>query len=343
MQQNIEISIIIPVYNTQEYLKRCLNSIINQSYKVSYEIICIDDGSTDKSVDILNQYKSKYPDNFKILYQKHSGQAEARNLGIKSAAGNFIMFIDSDDFIAENLLKECSNKLKFQPDVIIFGVKKFYSQKNAFKKGQYSSQYFPAKFSINKLFKFHTICFNKIYKKSFLIDNNIYFSNLNTGEEQLFFIKTALLSNKTEIIKKDLYIYRKQRQNALTATKKKKDIAPIINCYDIEKFLQTANINLDLKLKILSKYMLKAISWYGKTEKDFADTYFCELDKLLKYIKTTKGKCWWDYFTLNQTNSYIRQKTEYIKAQIIFFVREKLLYIPAVIFFFLYFTTSGDE
>ena len=112
MQQNIEISIIIPVYNTQEYLKRCLNSIINQSYKVSYEIICIDDGSTDKSVDILNQYKSKYPDNFKILYQKHSGQAEARNLGIKSAAGNFIMFIDSDDFIAENLLKECSNKLK---------------------------------------------------------------------------------------------------------------------------------------------------------------------------------------------------------------------------------------
>lgn len=343
MQQNIEISIIIPVYNTQEYLKQCLNSIINQSYKVSYEIICIDDGSTDKSVDILNQYKSKYPDNFKILYQKHSGQAEARNLGIKSAAGNFIMFIDSDDFIAEDLLKECSNKLKFQPDVIIFGVKKFYSQKNSFKKGQYSSQYFPAKFSINKLFKFHTICFNKIYKKSFLIDNNIYFSNLNTGEEQLFFIKTALLSNKTEIIKKDLYIYRKQRQNALTATKKKKDISPIINYYDIEKFLQTANINLDLKLKILSKYMLKAISWYGKTEKDFADTYFCELDKLLKYIKTTKGKCWWDYFTLNQTNSYIQQKTEYIKAQIIFFVREKLLYIPAVIFFFLYFTTSGDE
>lgn len=336
------ITIIIPVYNTEKYLKRCLNSILTQTYK-SYKIICVNDGSTDNSLKLLEEYKKNYPDKIQIINQPHQGPAQARNLGMHNANGDYILFVDSDDFIDNNLLYELNNKLKTSPDIVIFGVKTFYENKKRTRHGQYSSKLFKNKFSKNNLFNFHSICVNKLYKRNFLIENDIYFSNLNTGEDQSFFIKAAILGENIEIIKKDLYNYRKLRKNSLTYNHIKNDLSPIKNYYIIEEFLTINKVQYKLQLKILSKYLLKAISWYGKTDMANAENYYKELNQLINHIQNSKGKYWWDYYKLKHTNSYLIQKLEILKSLILYFIFEKLIFIPAMIFFFFYFSIPGDE
>lgn len=98
-----KVSIIVPIHNVEKYLKECVNSILNQSYK-DFELILINDGSADKSGDICDEYKKKY-DNIKVIHQKNQGQAVARNNGVKLSQAEWIMFVDSDDVIHPNLLE----------------------------------------------------------------------------------------------------------------------------------------------------------------------------------------------------------------------------------------------
>lgn len=102
MEQDL-ISIIVPVYNVQEYLKNCINSILNQSYK-NIEIILVDDGSTDESSSICDLYVKK-DSRIKVIHKENGGLSDARNMGIKSARGKYITFVDSDDYLDENYVK----------------------------------------------------------------------------------------------------------------------------------------------------------------------------------------------------------------------------------------------
>ena len=107
----MKVSVIVPVYNSGKYLKKCLNSLVNQTLK-SIEIIIIDDGSTDKSRKIIAWYKSQYPNIIKVILCSHNGVAYARNLGIKEAQGEYIKFVDADDYLNINTLELMYNAAK---------------------------------------------------------------------------------------------------------------------------------------------------------------------------------------------------------------------------------------
>lgn len=329
MTQKIVFSIIIPVYNTSRYLPDCLGSILQQDFH-SYEIICVDNNSTDNSLQILNDY-SKEHSCIRILKASSRGAGYARNLALQVAAGMYICFVDSDDYVYPNLLSECYKETVNNPDVVIFGAKTLRA--NQIKSGQYSCKNFPKYFAAMQLFDFHTISCNKIYKKDFIKQNNIQFGTTKTGEDQIFTIKALLLAESIKVLKKDLYIYRRGRYGALTANRVKKDLSPITTVYEIENFLTENHIEYKLCEKILSRYLLKAISWYGKTDKEIADTYFSELAQMLEFVKLRNGRYWWDYFNLNRNCSYWDLKINYIKAFILYFWHEKLFIIPAGILF----------
>ena len=104
-----KVSVIIPVYNTEQYLNKCLDSLVNQTLK-DIEIILINDGSTDNSQNIIDEYSAKYPDKIKSFIKENGGQATARNLGITKATGEYIGFVDSDDWIELNMYEELYNK-----------------------------------------------------------------------------------------------------------------------------------------------------------------------------------------------------------------------------------------
>ena len=122
----IKYSIVIPVYNTEKYIRKCLDSIKNQTY-TNYEVIIINDGSTDNSLEIINEYtKDK---KYKVYTTKNKGLSEARNNGVKHCTGDYILFIDSDDYIEPELLEKLS-KLKDKYDVIRYKLKKVDEEKN---------------------------------------------------------------------------------------------------------------------------------------------------------------------------------------------------------------------
>ena len=103
-----DISIVIPIYNVEKYLRKCLDSVYSLNLD-NKEVILVNDGSTDTSINILNEFKNKYPNKTKIISQKNQGLSEARNIGIKNSNGKYILFIDSDDFIIPTETEEFIN------------------------------------------------------------------------------------------------------------------------------------------------------------------------------------------------------------------------------------------
>lgn len=112
-------SIVIPVYNVEKYLEKCLESIKKQAYH-DYEVIIVNDGTKDKSMDIAK----KYP--YKIINQKNQGLSVARNTGVKYSKGDYILFLDSDDYLEEQTLPSIANSLKNEPDIVRFQIKEVY-------------------------------------------------------------------------------------------------------------------------------------------------------------------------------------------------------------------------
>lgn len=334
MCEKVLISVIIPVYNVEKYLRQCLESLVNQTY-AKLEFICVNDGSQDNSLDILYEYAQR-DERIRVINQDNRGQAIARNRGMKAAKGEYIAFVDADDFVELDLFEKCLGK---SSDVVVFGVKTFYENNGKVRNGQYSSKYFKRGY----LLKFHTISCNKLYRKQFLEKNDISFAILKTGEEQLFFLKCMLLAKNISVINEDLYFYRKNRKGSLTSIKKRIDFSPVENFYMIEHFLETCQVEADLKIKILSRYMLKAISWYPKTDVSICSKYYEQLEAALEFLKQKRGRYWWDYFRLRKNASYFALKLEYLRALILYFMREKLLYIPAAFCFFMWIIIGDDE
>ena len=98
------ISVIIPVYNSEKYLKKCLDSLLDQTFQ-DFEIIAVNDGSTDSSRTILDQYAAQYPDTVHVYEKGNEGQGAARNFGMERAAGEYVLFLDSDDYVEKNMLE----------------------------------------------------------------------------------------------------------------------------------------------------------------------------------------------------------------------------------------------
>ena len=223
MENNIKVSIVIPVYNMEKHLEQCIDSILNQSLE-DIEIICVDDGSTDKSSNILEKY-SKRDDRIKIIFQKNKGQGAARNKGLENVKGEYVSFIDSDDWVDKNMLKDLYNNAHFNnTDITMCQVCTFDDVTEKF---DYNSPYFSldcfSKEFDNKIFthedtkdfflSFTVTAWNKIYKKDFLDEIGINFPEL-IFEDSLFFVDTYLRAKRISLVKKFLYFYRINKKDS---------------------------------------------------------------------------------------------------------------------------------
>ena len=115
----IKYSFIVPVYNTEKYLKKCLDSLVNQTYK-DFEIIVVNDGSTDKSSNIISKYQKKYK-NIIVIDKENEGLSMARNRGVQKSSGKYIIFVDSDDYVSNKLLEEVDKKID-DSDILRFQI-----------------------------------------------------------------------------------------------------------------------------------------------------------------------------------------------------------------------------
>ncbi|MCM1002749.1 MAG: glycosyltransferase [Candidatus Gastranaerophilales bacterium] len=211
---NIKISVIVPVYNVEKYLGKCLDSLVNQSIK-DVEIICINDGSTDKSGEILNLYAQKYSQ-IVVLNQSNKGQSAARNLGISMAHGEYLGFVDSDDWVdLEYFEKLYAAAKKYDCDIACAGFKrcgKFKkSLKKSFKKERVYTNIDDKAFVDN--LPDHNYIWNKIYKRD---KWNFTFVEGRYYEDIALLIKVLYHMDNMVTVPKTYYNYRRNIGSTVT-------------------------------------------------------------------------------------------------------------------------------
>lgn len=215
----VDISVIVPVYNAEKYVSACLDSLINQTKK-EIEIIAVNDGSKDSSLDILKEYAEKYPDLIKVISQENHGLSVTRNVGIKNALGKYVAFVDSDDEIYPELLERLWNKIEEFPfDVVAFDVDLIYPDKTITVKSGITENKKELKKEDKSTYFIDMYCMacNKIYKKEIFDDENMLFVPNTWFEDVLFLHKLIPNLKSMGYIDYSGYKYF-QRENSITYT-----------------------------------------------------------------------------------------------------------------------------
>ena len=243
----IKVSIIIPVYNVEKYIEECMESVVNQTLE-EIEIIIVNDGTQDNSMKKIERFLSD--DRIIIINKENAGASSARNLGIKLAEGEYISFVDSDDFIEKTMLEDlyCTSN----NHDIIFSDFIFYDEKS---KKEIKNER-EILFSENKGSYFYlygsTVVWNKIYRREFLLKNNLFFKEGIIYEDELFTFKSSFLAEKIKYVKKYHYYYRNNREGSIMNTlKREKSIDSYEKIiFEIKKFKNEYNWSLFEKSRI---------------------------------------------------------------------------------------------
>lgn len=254
-----KVSVIVPVYNTEKYLRRCLDSLVNQTLE-DVEIIIINDCSPDNSKKIIEEYYKKYKSKIKVFENKENKRiGYNRNLGIEKATGEYISFIDSDDWVKENILEKMYNKAKKDKlDLVICNYTKMLEEKDGSVK-EIPNDYKIPEYENTTLEKTPELLmtvnmspWNKLYKKSLLEDNNIVFAEKSKYEDMIVVIKSLAKAKKIGFIKDELNYYLVRSKSETTCMDEK--------VFDI------------LKMTDISVYYLRKQTYYKKI-KEYAEAY----------------------------------------------------------------------
>ena len=312
-----EVSIIVPVYNVEKYLPKCLDSLLGQTFN-DIEIICVDDGSTDGSGEILKLYAQR-DSRIKIVTKENGGLFSARHEGMKYINGKYVIFVDSDDWVSESLVEKSLEAASDEnTDVVVFGAFSVREKdgKTVCKRGGYDYAKIPEKFNRKNIFKYPPTAWSKMYRSEFIKRNNIRFQEIKNGEDQLFFIHAMLCANKIKVVRENLYYYIKSRAGAITAVNKKTSLSPVYNVYEIDKLLDALCIDEDYKIFILGKYFTKSLTWYTKAREDISEQFYNKVAELQKYLKEKYPHGWWTNFKFNRGMSYFAVKVNIFLARL---------------------------
>lgn len=296
------ISVIIPCYNTEKYLKQCLDSVINQTFK-DLEIICINDGSTDSTLQILEEYAQK-DSRIKVVTQGNKGLSGARNTGLENATQEYCYFLDSDDYIETNLLETAFNALNNnQIDYYCFGSKVFTEdEKNLVQDASSMNEYLRIKFNGTQKAIFdvgqnqNIHVWNKIFRTQIIKENNIHFIEGLLYEDIFFTWYYFFLSKKIYFDKKIFHYYRMHSNSIMEKTTLNKSYeSAVSHLYNWHELFVQVSKNKDLfkknyrNLKILLRnYKRRTIEMSSSEDRDkickLANNYKKELNK--NYIKS---------------------------------------------------------
>lgn len=326
-----KVSVIIPVYNVEEYLRECLDSVVNQTLK-DIEIICVNDGSTDNSLAILNEYEQK-DCRVKIIDKKNEGAGPARNVGMKISTGDYLIFFDADDCMKNDALEVLyANVTETNSDISLCRSMTFSDNVSdttdiswSIKDGLIDNKtsFHPAEVS-KYIFQF---CvgwpWDKLYRRDFVIKNELYFQSLRHSNDTYFVLMSLVLASKISRVDDRLMFHRKHA-NSLEATRVK---APKCFYYALREMLKTLKKKNLYKLYEQSfvNYCINFACWHIGTIEDtlVKDTMINYYNKILRAIDIFK----FDQSYFYDVCLYNKSMNEYLKKHIIekFFKLGKLI------------------
>lgn len=268
----MKISVIIPVYNTQEYLADCLDSVLNQTLD-AVEIILINDGSTDDSGKIIGEYVKNYPDRIRELTVVNGGQGRARNFGIDMAQGEYLSFIDSDDYLETNALELMyAAAVENDADIVVCDMeKRFDDGKREYVKAALQADPLASAGSSS----------NKIFRRSTVGD--IRFPVGLWYEDFAFSAKLLLRSKKTVFVEKPLYIYRCGQSSTMNNNNARKNLDIIKIMDEIHDFASREGKLDGFEFMLINHVLLDSVKRLQlQTSSEKKDV----IKKLREYVKT---------------------------------------------------------
>lgn len=305
-----KISVIVPVYNVEEYIEECLESIINQTLE-DIEIIIVNDGTEDNSMKKIEKFLSD--ERIIVINKENGGLSSARNCGLEIAKGEYIAFIDSDDFIDKMMLEKMYSSSE-KADIVFSNIIEY---NDIIKEKNFRKNYFPLENKIRKgefFFNYSdVVVWNKIYKNNFLKKFNIKFDEKIIHEDIIFTFKTMFLADKVKWVNEYFYFYRINRSGSIMSSLKKekslkshKEILKQIE--EFETFVKKENFER-MRIFLYNEYY---------------KTYICHLEKKersLSEIKKFEKKLKEDY-----NNNFSKDEYKVLKEDITKLFKTKLFY-----------------
>lgn len=293
-----KVSIIIPIYNPGKYFIKCLDSVINQSLN-EIEVLCIDDGSTDGSADILEEY-SKRDNRFKLFYQENQGAGTARNKGIENANGEYILFLDADDWIENDACEKLYAHAKhLDVDLDLFDVIWYHKDNKKelityFKENEFNQDYINFIFDKSHIQKKIVdaklgVIWSKFYKTSFIKENNIKFSTYKIYNDVVFHFKTILLANKIAYYPHVFYHYLKVGQPSLQTSHRwgEYESTWFNVMMEIREFLIENNLMDDFKMIFINYSFESFERKLNGTHNEYKDEFFSKIKYFYETLNLT--------------------------------------------------------
>lgn len=294
----MKVSIVVPVYNVENYLKRCIESIINQTYQ-KIEIILVNDGSTDSSPEICNEF-ARMDNRIRVIHQKNVGLSGARNTGINEATGNYIYFIDSDDYVKNNTIESLISLAREKKcDVVIGnGLRITGDNSNPIKK-EFKKSDFDLMHGIDYLVKaiqrdtYIACAWLNLYSLELIKKNQLYFKTGILHEDEEWTPRVLLHAKRVSVSDEYNYMYVIRENSITTKGNRRKNAIDIIEtCVDLEKLFSV--IKDKSQRKILNSHLANIymgavfMGDLDKEDKDKIDKKF-PLNKTINMTETLKG------------------------------------------------------
>lgn len=313
----VEISVIIPVFNVEKYLNECLDSICNQTFE-DIEIICVNDGSTDNSLVILEEYASK-DSRIKIISQQNQGLAASRNCGFAHSIGKYVYFIDSDDYLELDALKKLyNNAISNNSDMVMFKFQKVDDFRNVHRRGvafnidrffgdiDYSNFTFTYKEVKSQVMNSAFSACLKLYKKEFVDSLDFTFPVGLNFEDVPVHVKVMIEAERISFVPESLYNYRSNPDSILNSSANGFDIFKVIDL--VEDYLKSNDYYDEFENEFIS-FKIAQILIYLKTEK--SDDYFNKTKHEFKKI-TIKDEKTIRRYALNEYN-YVLESNSFVE------------------------------
>lgn len=292
-----KVSIVVPVYNVEKYLLQCVESIISQNYS-NKEIILVNDGSTDNSAQICDEYAKKYSE-IKVVHKENGGLSDARNEGMRAAEGDYVLFIDSDDFIESgslNKIMEVANSTF--ADVIFLEAYKYYDDGKSISMNDGITEEGVSGKSKEEVFEFLMQCpkfpaaaWSKLLNRNLLAKKNISFEKGLLSEDIDWCLKLLCSAESFAYCREKYYNYRQAREGSITNSIGEKNINDLI--YILKKWVKLAEDYNEYEKKLILcelayEYPI-ILAGYGGLEKRQKEKYRQELKNLKWILKYKNG------------------------------------------------------
>lgn len=286
-EKGVKVSVIVPVYNVEEHLPRCLDSLVNQTLQ-NIEVIILNDGSKDNSQKIIDEYKSKYPCIIKAHAKENTGVADTRNIGISMAKGEYIAFVDSDDHVALDMFEKMTKKAyETGAEVVVCRYTRYRKDGFSFVPGVFDKNMFGTSVVEEPgiILGSRPYLTNKIFKRSLITENNITMPKLRLCEDSAMTYPLLLLANKVELVDESFYFYQVDREDSSINTYDDRlydafrawDI--IIKFYKDKGHFEKCYYALAEQCRIVVSVRLRALNWV--MDKRFVNDY---IKKSFKYL-----------------------------------------------------------